>query len=92
MLKTHRPLVLRARDARSEPERQAVRDDVFRHLLLWTSGNLLLVPVWWMLSSLQYEGNEWLIGTWGFLTGAVWARILVLLMLWLKLRPHDVSR
>lgn len=92
MSKAQRALTLRARAAQSDSERSAVRDDVFTHLLRWTAGNLLLVPVWWMLSTIQYEGNEWLIGAWGFLTGVVWARILALLFLWLKLRPRRISK
>ena len=92
MSKAQRPLTLRAHTAQSESERSAVRDDVLAHLLRWTAGNLLLVPVWWMLSILEYEGNEWLIGGWGFLTGVVWARILALFFLWLKLRPRSISK
>jgi hypothetical protein len=45
-----------------------------------------------MLSALPYEGNEWLIGAWGLLTGAVWACILANLQLWIKLRPRGAPR
>lgn len=92
MSKAKRPLTLSAHAAKSESERSAVRDDVFAHLLRWTAGNLLLVPVWWMLSIAKYEGNEWLIGAWGLVTGVVWARILALLFIWLKLRPCRISK
>lgn len=90
--KTRRPLALRARNAQTEPERQAVRVEALKRLLRWTASNLLLMPIWGMLSALPYEGNEWLIGAWGLLTGAVWACILANLLLWIKLRPRGAPR